>query len=97
LAGENKRVIDWLTQDGSGADFTELKESVKSQYDDLKLNLVQWEEAARQYRTMVHQQITHYSAGVVTAAQRTLAEAREQFEYTRFEWKALIGRCSVAA
>ncbi len=97
LAGENRRVTDWLGRVGRNMEFPKLDEVIKSQYDYLRQNLVNWEEAAKEYRRVLQRQVVDYSEGVRESARQKLAEAREQFEYTRHNWDALLNVCPIAA
>lgn len=83
LAGENRRVTDWLARDDKNTEFLKLGEIVQAQYDILEQDLVKWEKAARKYKLMSRRQVVDYS-------KRKLAEAREQFDYTHHDWKALL-------
>ena len=96
LAGDNRRVTDWLARVGKNTEFLKLDEIIKSQYNDLRQNLVKWEEAAKEYATVLQRQVVHYSNGVRASARRELAEAREQFAYTHHDWKVLLKQCPVA-
>jgi stearoyl-CoA desaturase (delta-9 desaturase) len=97
LAGENRRVTDWLGRVGRNMEFPKLDEVIKSQYDYLRQNLVNWEETAKEYRRVLQRQVVDYSEGVRESARQKLAEAREQFEYTRRNWNALLKVCPIAA
>ncbi len=90
LAGENRRVTDWLARDDKNTEFLKLGEIVQAQYDSLGQDLVKWEKAARKYKLMSRRQVVDYS-------KRNLAEAREQFDYTHHDWKALLKQYLTAA
>lgn len=90
LAGENRRVTDWLARDDKNTEFLKLGEIVQAQYDSLGQDLVKWEKAARKYKLMSRRQVVDYS-------KRKLAEAREQFDYTHHDWKALLKQYLTAA
>jgi stearoyl-CoA desaturase (delta-9 desaturase) len=96
LAGENRRVTDWLARVGKNTDFLKLNAIVASQYDNLRENLARWEEATKEYRMVLQRQVVQYSEGVRKSARRKLAEAREQFENTHHDWKALLKQCPAA-
>ena len=96
LAGDNRRVTDWLARVGKNTEFLKLDEIIKSQYDNLRQNLVKWEAAAKEYRTVLQGQVVHYSKGVRASARRKLAEAQQQFEITHRNWNALLKECPVA-
>ncbi len=95
LAGENRRVTDWLALVGKNTEFLKLNEIIKSQYDTLGQSLVNWEDAAKEYRRVLQRQVVQYSEEVRISARRKLAEAREQFEYTHHNWNTLLRQCPV--
>jgi stearoyl-CoA desaturase (delta-9 desaturase) len=97
LAGENRRVTDWLARDDKNTEFLKLGELVQSQYDNLRQNLVKWEDAAKEYKSMLQRQVVDYSKEVRKSARRQLAEARKQFDYTHHDWKALLKQYPAAA
>ena len=97
FAGENRRVTDWLALAGKNKELANLNGVLKSQYDNLRQNLAKWEDAAKEHSKMLQRQVVNYSEGVRETARRKLAEAREQFEYTHHDWKALLKQCPVAA
>ena len=56
LAGENRRVTDWLARDDQSTEFLKLGEKIiQSQYDNLRQSLVTWEEAAKEYKVILQQ------------------------------------------
>jgi len=97
LAGENRRVSDWLARVGKNTELLKLNGIFKSQYDNLRQNLAMWEEAAQEYRKVLQRQVAHHSKEVRKSARQKLAEAREQFKYAHHDWKALLKQCPVAA
>jgi stearoyl-CoA desaturase (delta-9 desaturase) len=96
LAGDNRRVTDWLARVGKNTEFLKLDEIIKTQYDNLRQNLVNWEAAAKEYTAVLQRQVAHYSEEVRETARRKLVEAREQFEYTHHDWKTLLKQWPVA-
>jgi len=96
LAGENRRITDRLALVGKNTEFLKLNEIVKSQYGNLCQNLVDWEDAAKEYKRVLQRQVVQYSKEVRESARRKLAEAREQFKYTHRNWNALLKQCPVA-
>ena len=97
LAGENRRVTDWLALVGKTMEFMTLDKVFKSQYDHLRQQLLNWEEAAREYSTVLQRQVVDYSESVRESARQKLVETQQQFEYTRRTWNALLKQCPVAA
>ena len=95
LAGENRRVCDWL--DRVGKNTESLNGILRSQYDNLRQNLTNWEEAAKGYADLLQRQVAYYSEEMRVSAQRKLAEAREQFRLTHHDWKILMKQCPGAA
>jgi hypothetical protein len=77
--------------------FMSLDEVIKSQYDNLRQQLLNWEEAANEYRTVLQRQVVDYSEAVRKSARQKLVEAHEQFRCTRRTWNALLKQCPVAA
>ena len=90
LAGENRRVSDWLTRSGTNTELQKIGEAVQSQYDKLKENLARWEEAAREYKRILQRQVAEYSKEVRESARWDLGEARQKFDHTHHDWKALL-------
>ncbi len=97
LSGENRRAADWLARVGQTMGFMSLDEVIKSQYDNLRQQLLNWEEAANEYRTVLQRQVVDYSEVVRKSARQKLVEAQEQFKYTRRTWNSLLKQCPVAA
>ncbi len=97
LAGENRRVTDWLALVEKTMQFMTLDKVFKSQYDYLRQNLVNWEEAAKEYTTVLQRQVADYSEAVRESARQKLVEAQEQFELAHRSWNALLKQCPVAA
>jgi stearoyl-CoA desaturase (delta-9 desaturase) len=97
LAGENRRVTDWLALVEKTMQFITLDKVFKSQYDYLRQNLVNWEEAAKEYTTVLQRQVADYSEAVRESARQKLVEAQEQFELAHRSWNALLKQCPVAA
>ncbi len=97
LAGENRRVTDWLALVEKTMQFITLDKVIKSQYDYLRQNLVNWEEAAKEYTTVLQRQVADYSEAVRESARQKLVEAQEQFELAQRSWNALLKQCPVAA
>ncbi len=97
LAGENRRVTDWLALVEKTMQFITLDKVFKSQYDYLGQNLANWEEAAKEYTTVLQRQVADYSEAVRESARQKLVEAQEQFELAHRSWNALLKQCPVAA
>ncbi len=96
LAGENRRVTDWLALVEKTMQFMTLDKVFKSQYDYLGQNLANWEEAAKEYTTVLQRQVADYSEAVRESARQKLVEAQKQFELAHRSWIALLKQCPVA-
>ena len=90
LAGENRRVSDWLSRNGTNTELLKIDEAVQSQYNHLKENLSKWEEATREYKKILQHQVADYSKEVRESARWDLGEARQKFDHTHHDWKELL-------
>ncbi|MEE8388903.1 MAG: fatty acid desaturase [Acidiferrobacterales bacterium] len=90
LSGENRRVSDWLARSGTNTELLKIGETVQSQYNKLKENLSKWEEAARECKKILQRQVADYSKEVRESARWNLGEARQKFDHTHQDWKALL-------
>jgi len=97
LAGENRRISDWLMRAGERAEVLELAEIVRLQYLNLHRNLKNWEDAAMEYANALDRQVAHYSKELRVSAQRRRAEAREHFKRSQQAWNATLRWCPQAA
>lgn len=97
LAGENRRMNDWLVRVGESAELVELGEIARLQYENLRRNLKSWEAAAKEYANILDRQVVHYSEELRGSAQRRLTEAREHFKRSQRAWNALLRWCPQAA
>ena len=93
LAGENRRVNDWLIRMGERRELLELSEVVRLQYQNLRRNLKNWEEAAKGHARALDRKAAHYSGELRESAQRRLVEAREHFKHSQQAWNALLRWC----
>jgi len=97
IAGDHKRIDEWLSVLAQGADLAGLRRAATDRYEILMAHLTRWETAAREYATAVDRQTAHYSMELRVAAKRQLQEARRTFEESLAEWNAFRARCPVPA
>jgi stearoyl-CoA desaturase (delta-9 desaturase) len=98
LAGEETRVTRWLSEyNGFSSEFGEnVLTQVRTRYDSLRKQLLEWETAAQDYRQLLKAQVTTYSDELGDAARQRVAEARAKFNESRVGWKALLRECATA-
>ncbi len=97
IAGENKRISEWLSDLAPGAELAAMRESAGFRYETLKKNLSSWEKAAVEYTESIDRQMAQYSTELMRAARKNLVEARRSFKCARHDWNTLLASCSLPA
>ena len=98
FAGEETRVTRWLSENrgfssGLGAN---IQGQVRTRYESLREQLLEWETAAKDYRQLLKAQVNSYSDELGRAARQRVAEARVRFNESRVRWNALLRECPAA-
>lgn len=90
LAADFQRSLDRVKQlEGRRAQVEAVRKSLTDYYENLKLRLAAWENAAREYQALVVSEISRKSTELRANARMKMFLARERFEQSRQNWKAL--------
>lgn len=95
FAGEESRLTRWLSENSEfSCDLgANVQSQVRTCYEDLREQLLNWETAAQEYHGVLRAQVNNYSNELQRAARRRLAEARATFYAARVDWNTLVRQC----
>jgi len=92
LAAENQRTHDLLKTVNHHQGLAPAFEAVRSRYENLRNNLVNWEHAAQEYQKSIQEQWNRHSRELHEATLQKSKQARQQFEMAYRQWTSLINQ-----
>ncbi len=92
LAAQNQKARDWIQIKVGMPHLSDLHLTLDRYYQEIRHKLLEWEQAAHQYHTVISHRIDSSKSEIQRAAVLQLKSAQEQFESARRQWESLLLR-----